>query len=431
MTVSTVATRRDTQQPAWRPALQRIEPLGILFVIFGGLVILQSSQQFNILKVIYLLGFALATITAVLRIRELASTDAFSLAKPLLIASAVFTGYLLASLAVALAHGTPFTSWLRDVAPYLLFAATPLFAVHANSCFTKRQLLTLLILLGLLGTIAYIIEWLGPIRRNYASLPVARLGLSSLYLPAALFSYGITSAVLWSRRRLIWIGLVGLVGGSIVVTGTRRGTVMLIAGLPALVVAARLGMRKLLQAVAVVVACAVVLAVVGLVMIRTLHLNYTSYLMNRFENLPAVVINPSKDLSIRDHAALNEAAWNVFTASPVTGAGPGKVLNWTGYSAHSGFSTIDTALGFPAKFGILGTLVLLLLLGCLLMLLRNLLRIHGPTPAVLALLGFLLVAGAVLVLELPLEDKGFSFAFLTQLALSLPSDRKAAAIEVS
>ncbi len=418
MIAHALATPKRTPD-AFPPWFRSLEPVGILFVIFGGLVVLQSSQQLSLIKVVYLAGCALALMAAIVRIRLLAQTEAVRLARPLLISSAVFGMVLVVSLPLALVHGTPFSSWARDAAPYFLFAATPLFALHANASFSKRQLIGLLVLLGLLGTVAYAVEWLGPIRRSFAHLPLTRFGLASLYLPAALFAYATTAAIMSPRRRPQWAAVVGLVGSLVFVTGTRLALAMLLATLPALVPAWKHGKGLFLRGVATYLGSAVILLVIGLLILQLVHLN-TPLLLARFESLPRVVTNPASDLSFRDHFALSVAAWNAFTAAPVLGQGPGHVFNFTGYTAHSTFSSIDSSVGFLAKFGLVGVIVMALLLLRLVSLIRRLVRNHGPTTPTLALSGFLLVGASLLAFELPLEDKGLSFALLILMALSLP-----------
>jgi hypothetical protein len=419
----TVHTDVTTRSLGIHPSNVRYEwsqRIGILFVIFGGLAVLQSSQQLTTVKDIYLAGCLLALLGAVVRVRQLMHVESLYLVKPLLLASAMFALLVIASAGVAHANGTPLASWARDAAPYFLFAATPLFAINANSSFSKGELVGLLIAIGVLGTLAYAIQWLGPTRRGLTHLPIAGLGLSSLFLPVALFSYAMSSGILASLRRLLWIFGAGLVAGLVLVTGTRLGLVMVLAALPALIRGLRVARRRVLGGLAILAGCTVVFVGLGLLALRLTPVN-SSFVLLRFESIPRVITNPGSDLSFQDHLALAQAAWTTFTTEPIVGVGPGHVFNWKGYSRHVGFSTIDTPLGFPAKFGVVGVLVLLWLSFQLGYLCMRLLRNHGPTVPILSLFGFLIVSAALFAIALPLEDKGFSFGLLLLLALGLPS----------
>src|SRR5205085_11086800 len=106
----------------------------------------------------------------------------------------------------AVAGGVDGLLVVRDAAPYLLFAAVPLFAVDAMASGTPRRWITLLFLATtVIGTISYVIQWIGA--RNIGASNVTHLTLAGA-LPGALLAYAFAGALTGRRHRLIWgVGL--------------------------------------------------------------------------------------------------------------------------------------------------------------------------------------------------------------------------------
>ena len=79
--------------------------------------------------------------------------------------------------------------------------------------------------------IAFAVTWLE--RRSIATVgfDAARLGLASIYVPAALFAYGIAVTLHEGARRAKWLFLAGLVLALLVATGTRATLVLLVVPL--------------------------------------------------------------------------------------------------------------------------------------------------------------------------------------------------------
>ena len=82
---------------------------------------------------------------------------------------------------------------------------------------------------------------------------------------------------------------------------------------------------------------------------------------------------------------------------------------------------VDTSLSVLAKFGIVGTTLILALAIAFVLFLRNAARGSGITVAQTALMGYAAMALLISPFAVPLEDKGFSFGLLFLLALSLPA----------
>jgi O-antigen ligase len=153
------------------------------------------------------------------------------------------------------------------------------------------------------------------------------------------------------------------------------------------------------------------------------HVN-ESAAVSRILSIPSTVLSPSKDPSFADRAAQTSAAWQTFLEHPLLGAGPGHVLHWIGaYGQKRQDFVVDSGVSFPEKFGLLGIVVLLIEGVAVVAFLRRLFRSPaGPgSVAIQSLTGYLVLAVAMFILYVPLEDKGLSFGLLFLVALSARS----------
>jgi peptidoglycan/LPS O-acetylase OafA/YrhL len=140
-----------------RPAVSRLwnGATRALVVVFGGLLVLQSSDRLDVTKIGYLLVAGIATagsVVSVWRARNEPSTIAM---RPWLVASAVVLGLVALSVPVALAQGSTATNWLRDAAAYVLLGAAPWLAVDLARAASPRLILSAGLLAGLLGVASF------------------------------------------------------------------------------------------------------------------------------------------------------------------------------------------------------------------------------------------------------------------------------------
>jgi hypothetical protein len=76
-------------------------------------------------------------------------------------------------------------------------------------------------------------------------------------------------------------------------------------------------------------------------------------------------------------------------------------------------------LTFPAKFGLLGLLVLAFVIVKYVSFVRLIRRGRDPTVVQLALIGYLVFVAVISPLVMPLDDKGLSFGLILLVALAL------------
>jgi O-antigen ligase len=390
----------------------------LLMVIFGGTLFLQRSAGIDASKLALLGAFAIAFVGALLRIRKLRASAVYRLAAPLITASVIFAAMIILSMVGAHLRGTPASEILRDATPYLLFASTPVFALDAQSSFSRNALGRVLVAAGLFGAIAFAVVWLQ--RRGLAYLPLSRLGVASLFLPAALFSFAMSRALQANRRRLRWLTLAAVLLALLATTGTRTALALFVVPF-AIVVATRRNRVVRSFRLALVVPLAISLAFVfAIAVVAFTHAN-TTFLKERI-SLVKVSGNSQADASYNDRLEEGHAAWSVFRLSPVFGVGPGYPFEYVPQGSqvpNVGFQ-LDTPLTFPAKFGIVGLLLAAFVAAKFWSFLGNVRRLM-PDTSYLSLAGYFAFVLAMSFFAPPFEDKGFSYGLILSLALVLRS----------
>lgn len=412
-------------------------PLRVGFVLFGGMVALQSSPTLDATKFAYLLGTVVCLIGALAAVWGARESLEVRQRVPWIASSAVLVALIGVSFLVARGNGTSITDWVRDVAAYALFASVPIFALDGQAFPSRKLLVGMLVVAGVLGGMSWAVEWLA--RRDILDLPFARLVFPSGQLPGMLYLFAMAAALTATRRRAAWAMLAGLILGLFLLTGTRSSLLLLVGPLAMAALAGWSRIRSSLQSIAGhgAVAVAVVLAFQVAVALPaqlgpgqpTIEPGSSrspvpapsvpSVLGDRFGSLPEVLGNPASDASFRERLAQYEAAWRLFASSPIVGVGPGHSIDWVDVSGYprAGF-TADTPLVMPAKFGLLGILVFLGVAVAYGLTVRTALQRNRRSGVTLTLVAY----GVLTVVGLPLgfavEDKGASLALILLLALA-------------
>ena len=418
----------------------------VAFVLFGGMVVLQSSQTLDAPKIVYLVGTFVCLVAALGAVRRARRTPAVRLGSQWLMASGALAVLIAISFLIARASGTPPTDWLRDAANYALFAAVPIFALDAQASASRKLLVGMLVVAGLLGGVSWSVEWLS--RRQILELPFDRLVFPSAQVPSMLYVFAMAKALTDRRRTAMWVALAGVTLGFFIVTGTRSSLLLLIGPFAMAALAGWALIRHSLKTLVLhwVVALAVLLVFqLALALPAILGPGRAggepsasgpaptagptvaegpTILDDRFTSLPTVITNPATDDSVRERVAQYRAAWTLFVSSPIVGVGPGHPIEWIDVSGYprSGF-TADTPLVMPAKFGLLGIVVFLGFAGAYGATVRRAVQLDRRSEVTLTLVGF----GVLTILGLPLgflvEDKGASLALILLLALAFTERR--------
>ncbi len=388
----------------------------VLIVVFGGLLVFQSSQSLDAPKIAYLVAFGIAFVAALPNCRRVLNRSGRA-ARGIVVAASVFAGMILLSLVVSLAHGDDLSLWVRGAAPYLLFAAMPVFALDAANSIPKRTLTTLLVLAGSMTTVAYVVEWAVQ-RRGLVQVGVTHVALPSTLLPAGLLALALAYALESKRFRWLWAGMAGLVLMGMLLTGSRSNLVLL-AALPFVYLAGGGGSASRTARFAAVGLMALALAGVGLAVLENTPGFAGGVLAERLTSVWAILSNPATDASFRDRAAETAAALRDWAASPLLGTGPAHLVIWSAPGGDGGaWLDIDSPLMYPMRFGWLGVLVLVMVTVSWLAFTRT----TGDPIARATLAGVWGVAIAWSLIGSALDDKGFAMALLLGLAISLAPD---------
>jgi O-antigen ligase len=386
----------------------------VAFVVFGGLLVFHSAAELTPPKLLFLFGVAVSVAGALARAQHFKRDPAHRAVAPLFAASRAFLVLILVSLPVSMAHQTPHKEWLRDAAPYLLFAVMPLLAYDAKTGLSERALRRLLLVAGLAGTIAFVAQWLSS--RGIANVSV--FGLPTIMLGAALFAYAIAVVLEGDRQRLRWLVLASAILAGLLTTGTRSAVIVLAAPI-AIVLGARRHFARRSVRLAIVLPAAVLLIALGVQSV----LRTTGAKRDKLDSRVQLLFHTggSTDQSYAARLAVTRASWKVFRQSPLLGAGPGYPISWEDSNGvQTSATSVDSAVSYLAKFGLLGLWPLAVLAWSLRRVLRLLREQTGErTIGQLALIGFAAVFVAWSVLQVPFEDKGLASGFLLLLALAL------------
>jgi hypothetical protein len=387
----------------------------LAFLILGGLTVLHSSGGLSLVKIAYLVGTGVALSAAVRNLvrRSWNHSDTVSF-RPLLWCSLLFFLLVAISFPVAMVSGNSVSAWLRDVAPYLLFASVPIFALDCRANIRESILISTLLVAGLLSSASFAVQILQ--RRNYLEIPFHEVVLPSFLLSAALFCFAFSRVLNRKRARLFWFAVSVVVVFLLLGTGTRSILVLLLA--PPFVVIVTRG--KTVGRILPLVFLGGVIITLALVLAPSLS-RYTSggseRLLGRWQSIPAVLANPQADWSVVERGVQTRVAWATFAASPVLGSGPGHVFNWnTPYGTQKHTFNIDTPVSYLAKFGVAGLMVLAAMVVAFIVSLRRVTLYAGRSLGS-ALAGYGTVVAGAAAFESPFEDKGLSFGLIFLLAL--------------
>lgn len=432
--------------------------IGIVVFVLGGLLVFQGSDGLDVPKSIYMALTLIAVSSATIRlIRERAVLRQDPVLMTWLTVGAAFGAVVVVSLPVAMVGGIALTSWLRDAAPYAMFAIAPLLGVDGR-WLPRRFFVVLLVVGGALAVTSFAVEW--TTRRLIVELPIDRLVLPTGILASTLLAYAAARSVT-DRRYLRWILVAGLVLGTFFVTGT-RSTLLLVAVPIAVSVCSSGGFRRAVSAVvgtllvALIVPFVFSVVVIGVAPLPTPTPSPTlvptvtagtspgqtagptgqpaaptptpkpNPIGDRIDSIGDVIADPAGDASLAERIAQTRAAWEVFVSGPLLGTGPGHMIDWVSEvrGPRSGFN-LDTPLIYLAKFGIVGLLAPSLLLSAFVITIRAGRRRQADT-AVATLVGVATVFGIAGLLNSPFEDKGLSFGLVLILGTILTADRPTA-----
>jgi O-Antigen ligase len=427
-------------------------PWTLIAVVGGGVLILQSSNSLDPMKVGYLTVVLLIVLKSGYRTWQMRRSAALRQFQPWMVVTAAWTLLIVLSIPVSLAHGANPVDWLRDSAAYGLFAICPVLAVDAARSTTRRFVIVLTAAVSTFAAASFAVFWLT--RRQIIVLPISHLGLPSEVLGGTMVALGTVMMVKGDSNRGLWGALAGISLGLFFVTATRSSLLLLVVPIVVLIFA-RVSLRAAARVFLVEVGTAALLVLVTQTALVAANLaiqpastpvaasptpietevaagpsghspgpatsapstTRPGVLGQRVSSIGSLLSSPGSDPSLATRVRETKVAWGSFLDSPVVGMGPGYLFTWLDASGSKASNyTLDTPLLELAKFGLIGVGVILL---TIVVLVRTVARIATPEPNVeyLVLVGFASVVLVVGLLGSPFEDKGLGLA--TALVLTI------------
>lgn len=319
--------------------------------------------------------------------------------------------YLAASFVIAQSNGYAGTDWLRDVLAYAMVAALPVIGIDLGRRIGARWLIGFLVASGLVATIGFSLDWLG---RRGALEGAGRIVLSTTVLILLVFAY-VLAAAGTGTRRLIWGSLLVFITSAALLSGTRSFLFLFV-----LIAVCCVGRKKnfRIPPVSLLLALGVVsgLAAFLLATLGSSLVTDDDYFSGRIDKLDQVLAGDlDQDQSFqerRESYSVGRAAWE---ESPWLGHGPGRTYATTarGASVYS----LDTPWMVPAKLGVIGTALIALHLGVVLITSIRLL----PRPSIerTALLAWAAGLAALTPFGPWIEDKGLGPCLMLVVAIAV------------
>lgn len=381
----------------------------ILFFVVGAFLVFQTGDGLSAPKLAYLVGVVVAAAAAVHSLVKSPDKEWLRRVRPALVGAGVMAFWIIVPTLIqaVMVNGTPLAMWARDALTYLLISAGVVIGIDSSRTISLAWARRITVGVGLLAAYGFASVWIQ--RRGIVDTPGitevqgSLLGsMVALTLPLALC---LTLGLAQRRIRVFWLLLAPIFLLAVLVTGTRTGFVLtvVLVGVMGLASKQRVNLRRaVLGAGLGVAALAVALPLAGAAF------SDEAFVQKRLDMMVRTVENGfGSDASgiIRQRAT--SYSLTIFNDSPIMGQGLGKYFPNPNPGGVAENFTLDTWAVYPAKFGVLGTLVVV---ASVVLILVGLTRrgkgiwlsentsVRGAALAVVALLPF----GA------PTEDKGFA-----------------------
>lgn len=398
----------------------------LLFFVFGAFFVFQTGDGLSIQKLAYIGGVAFASAAAIYGIHTDAEAAWRRKVRPALIGAGLLAGWILLPMLIQAVgfNGVPIEMWARDALTYLLISAGVVIGADAARFVSVEFARLTTLAVGLLAAAGFAVTWVN--RRGFASVDDDVQGFILGSMVATTIPLALCLVLGLGRRgiRLGWLVFAPLMLTAVLVTGTRTGFVLplVLLGIVGAVAKQRVRFSKAL--------CGVALgggALAAALPLAGAWLSSESFVQERMDLMVRTIqLGFAQDNSglIRERA--RQYCLEIFTGNPLMGQGLGKYFpNPNPNSAPTNF-TLDTFAVYPAKFGIIGTAVLI---AAILMIVSTFVRKQEGRWLLenTAIRGAFVVWIALLPFGAPTEDKGFALSIALAAVLVLAAQEEASA----
>lgn len=383
-----------------------VSPYFRLLAFVGGALTVMQSDTLAAAKPAYLVFVLVAAVFGMFAAAKL-SDGVRAAFRPAFRGAWILLAFVVAVAVGTVVAGEDPSRVVRDATTYVMIGAAPFVAADACRVGSLRRARTTVGVFVLVGAAGFAAFWLNA--RGVGALQIDRFVMFSLALTASGFSLGTAYGLV--RRNLLWLGIGVACLLAVLVTGTRTGLVLLIG------VAAMLGRRRkgLVSAPGLIVGAGAVAAGVALVLPSVASsLSLSTFLDQRVASLANVFAN---GVSVDQSGLLRQRALQItldtWSANPLFGVGFGHAFPNPSPLLPPADFQLDSAALVLAKFGIVGTAVLVVAAVMMFAAARR----FAPAATYPAARSFGLICVALAFLGWPMEDKGFALSICLMFSL--------------
>lgn len=391
------------------------------FIALGTLFLFQTEAVPSALKsafVVLAVVFGLISLKAVLATYHLQTQVMRRVIRGILVAAVLCLGVALLGVVSSAWTLAPMELLIRDAINYALLPAVLVVGLDAGLSISFRAIAYTSIVVGLIGSVSTMVAWLQ--RREGEGSSFSQFGLASSF--PVFVGVGVCLAMYYGskRGRISWLILALVQMGIVVLAGGRQSIVVFAAALVIGTLMAQGSGGSRLSKITLTVAAA------GLSLVLVVEYSNSfagGIAVDRFQFFSRL-LSGGLDVVESDGSAVHRSrayAWmfEVWQQHPLIGQGLGQSLRAvrTGEVTY-GLLTLDTPLVVLAKFGIIGTA---LLVGALTVVYRSIARFWGKGSGVLRT--FLVLSLLFVVTSLPngfpVENRGFAVFALALVAVGV------------
>ncbi|QNU23479.1 O-antigen ligase family protein [Geobacillus zalihae] len=385
----------------------------LAFLVFGSIFVLQSSSNWTPIKTVFLIGIILISLVSLLKVTDKIFKNIYKDLKPVIISSIILNIYIILSIVLSIYvwKVSPIVA-VREAYPYLIFSFVPILAIDFSDNINKRPLYLIFYSSGILSSSIFCLSWLS--KRDYINVSTEEIGLASMLLPLAFFSYSCSRVLYGKKNKVMWLMISAFVLSSLLVTGTRTSIIALIMPFFVAVIRKDNRLKRIVQLITFYILL-ITLIIVGVLVISKLTQSKLDIITERFLNLKDMFITGglTEDQSYNGRYEQTLIAIQAIKFSPFLGAGLGtgfyQVTNYVG--------SMDSPLASVAKLGIIGLVLLVTPIVNIGILLLKEYKRKKIDYDCLSLFGYLVIIFLYSLILPPYEEKGFGIGLLLLLTL--------------
>jgi hypothetical protein len=390
-------------------------PVGrLMWLVLGGMLVLQSGDGLNPVKFAYLAGVAVAGAVSLVRLPRHIRQPWAQPFRKVSLGGALLAALVLATACTGLVRGESLTDIARDALTYALILPGLAIGLDAAASLRLRTAERLVMGVAVLAAIGFTTAWIS--RRGVSAVDVDQFLLASSALMAVGVALAVTRGLSGRRIQWVWLAPLPLIISAPLVTGTRSGLLLVLGVFAVIRFRGRGRVAPMRLFAGLVIAAVAMIALLYFLGRRLTTGNFLEQRLVALQELFSGGLGADQSGTIRLYAF--RIATDEWQSSPLFGRGFGHVYPNPNDPMLAGTFQMDTPLLLLAKFGLLGAA---LLFGGLVLVLSPMwttTRLVGERlPEQSVIRGFVATMLGLLMVISPTEDKGFALTLPLLLVL--------------